>query len=112
VASERGQASLELLAGIPLLVAVALVCLQLLVTGQASALADGAVEAAAIALASGREPEPAARGALPDWADERIEVEHRRGRVIVRLRPPSPIAAVSRVLEVSATAWVRRPELR
>ena len=32
------------------------------------------------------------------------------GRLTVRLHPPSPLAAVGRALEVSSTAWVRRPE--
>ena len=53
---ERGQASVELLAGVPALVLAGLLALQLLVAGYALTLADGAVEAGAIALAGGREP--------------------------------------------------------
>jgi hypothetical protein len=107
---ERGQASLELLATLPLLVAIAFGCFHLLAAGHASGLADGAAEAAAIALASGERPEEAARAALPDWAGDRLEVAVAGGRVTVRLRPPSPLAPLSRVLEVSSSAWVRRPE--
>ena len=106
---ERGQASVELIASVPLLVGVALLCLQLLAAGYAVSLADGAVEAGATAVAAGLPAEPAARAALPGWADDRVSVERLGGRVTVRLRPPSPLGAVERALEVSSTAWVRRP---
>ena len=107
--AERGQASIELLAAVPLVVVVAVLCLQLLATGYALTLADGAVEAGAIALASDLPAEPAVEAALPGWARDRIELERTGGRLVVRLRPPSPVAAVGRALEVSSTAWVRRP---
>lgn len=107
--AERGQASLELVAGAFLLLALALACLQLLLAGYATTLADGAVEAGAAALAGGRPAEPAVREALPGWAAERVGIELHGGRITVSLRPPSPLAAVERALEVSSTAWVRRP---
>ena len=106
---ERGQASLELIAAVPLLLGVAFACLQLLAAGYAVTLADGAVEAGAAALAAGRSAEPAARAALPGWASDRVEVERAGGRITVRLRPPSPVPALAQALEVSSTAWVRRP---
>ena len=106
---ERGQASVELIASVPLLAGVALLCLPLLAAGYAVSLADGAVEAGATAVAAGLPAEPAARAALPGWADDRVDVERLGGRVTVRLRPPSPLAAIERALEVSSTAWVRRP---
>jgi hypothetical protein len=108
-ASERGQASVEMVAAVPGLILVGLVCLQLVAAGYSVTLADGAAEAGALALAAGRPPEPAVEAALPGWADERIEVEVEGGRLTVRLRPPAAIAAVGRALEVSSTAWVRRP---
>jgi hypothetical protein len=107
---ERGQASVEMLAAVPGIVLAALLCLQLLAAGYSLTLADGAAEAGAIALASDLPPEPAVEGALPGWASDRIEVESAGGRLTVRLRPPSPLAAVGRALEVSSSAWVRRPE--
>lgn len=106
---QRGQASLELIAGLPVLVLAGLVCLQLLATGYALTLADGAAEAGAIALATGEPAGSAVKEALPGWAGERVDVEQDGGRVTVRLRPPAPIAALSRALEVSSSAWVRRP---
>ena len=107
---ERGQASLELLAGVPALLLAGLLALQLLVAGYALTLADGAVEAGAIALAGGREAAPAVRSALPGWAHDRVEVEVEGGRVTVGLRSPSPIGVVAEALEVRSSAWVRRAE--
>ena len=106
---ESGQASLELIAGLPALLLAGVVALQLLAAGYSVPLADGAVEAGAIALAGGRPPEPAVRGALPGWARERVEVEQDGGRLRVVLRPPSPLTAVARALEVSSSAWIRLP---
>lgn len=108
--SARGQASIELLASVPFLFLAGLAALQLLATGYSLTLADGAAEAGALALAAGMPAEPAVRGALPGWAEDRIEVERSAGRVTVRLRPPAAIGAVGRALEVSSSAWVRRAE--
>jgi hypothetical protein len=108
-AQQRGQASVELLAGIPALVLAGLVALQLLAAGYSMTLADGAVEAGAMALAAGRPARPAVRQALPGWARDRIHVAIDGGELTVRLRPPSPASGLARRLEVSSSAWVRRP---
>jgi hypothetical protein len=110
VGEERGQASVELIAGIPALLLAGVVALQLLVVGYSLTLADGAAEAGALAVAVGRDAEPAVEDALPGWAQNRVDVEVRGGEVRVRLRPPSPLGAVSDRLAVSSEAWVRRPE--
>jgi hypothetical protein len=107
---ESGQASVELVAGLPALLLAALVALQLLAAGFALTIADGAAEAGAIALASGERPVPAARDALPGWARQRAMVEVDGGRVTVRLRPPSPLGALAERLAVSSSAWVRRAQ--
>lgn len=107
---QEGQATVELLAGIPALVLAGLVALQLLATGYSLTLADGAAEAGAMALAAGKPAEPAVRDALPGWARGRIDVDVDEGRLTVRLEPPSPIAAIGRGLEVSSSTWVRRPQ--
>jgi hypothetical protein len=109
VDGERGQASIEVLAGIPALLLAGLVALQLLVTGYSLTLADGAAEAGAMAIAAGRPAAPAVRQALPGWARKRVGVETNGGRLTVRLRPPAPLEALSHRLEVSTSAWVRRP---
>jgi hypothetical protein len=107
---ERGQASVELLAGVPALVLAGLIALQLLAAGYSLTLADGAAEAGAMALAAGRPAAPAVRDALPGWARHRIELGVEGGELTVRLRPPSPFEALSRRLEVSSSAWVRRSQ--
>jgi hypothetical protein len=107
---EHGQASAELLAGIPALLLAGLICLQLLAAGYSATLADGAAESGALALAAGRPVEPAIEAALPGWADGRVETEVAGSRLVVSLHPPSPLPAVGRALEVTSSAWVRRPE--
>ena len=107
--AQGGQASIELLAALPFVFVAALVCMQLLAAGYALTLADGAAEAGAIALASGLPAAPAVDAALPGWARDRVDLERDGGRVVVRLRPPSPLAVLGRALEVSSGAWVRRP---
>ena len=106
---EAGQATIEVVAALPLLLLAGVVALQLLLAGYSLTLADGAAEAGTLAVVAGREAEPAVRAALPGWARERVQVEARDGTVTVSLRPPSPIAAVARGLEVSSTASVREP---
>jgi len=110
--TERGQASLELLAGLPALLLAALLGFQLLAVGHALALVDGAAEAGALARAAGREAEPAVRAALPGWARGRVEVSVHGGRVAVELRPPSPLPGLDERLEVSSVAWASPPGRR
>lgn len=107
VTGERGQAAVELLAGIPALLLAGLAGLQLLAAGYCVTLADGAAQAGAMAVAAGLPAEPAARAALPEWARERLDVTSAGGRVAVSLRPPSPLTAVAEALEVGSGAWVR-----
>jgi hypothetical protein len=104
-----GQASVELVAGLPALLLAGLVCFQLLAVGYCLTLADGAAEAGALALAAGRPPEPAARAALPGWARGRVGVEVRGGRVAVRLNPPAVVPPLAEALSVDSSAWARRP---
>ncbi len=104
-----GQATVEVLAGIPALVVAGLIALQLLAAGYTLTLADGAAEAGAMALAAGRPPGPAVRQALPGWAGDRLDLSVDGGELTVRLRPPSPVEGLARGLEVSSSAWVKRP---
>jgi hypothetical protein len=102
---QRGQASVELLAGIPALVAAALIALQVVAAAYTVHLADGAAEAGALAVAAGREAEPAARAALPGWARERVRVSAAGGRVAVAARPPALLPGIASRLEVASSAW-------
>ncbi len=104
---EGGQSTVELIGALPVLLLAGLLALQLLATGYALSLADGAAEAGALALASGRPAVAAARGALPGWAEDDVEVAVRGGRVSVRVRPLSPIPALADRLAVSSSARAR-----
>jgi hypothetical protein len=107
MASERGQATVELLAAIPLLMIAAAIALQLLLTGYALTLADGAAEAGALALAAGQPAKSAAEGSLPPWAGDRAEITVRGGEVTVRLVPPSLLTAVADHLVVTSQSFAR-----
>ncbi len=98
---------MEVVAALPALLLAGLLTLQLLVAGYALTLADGAAEAGALALASGRPAAQAARAALPGWATEEVEVTVRGDEVTVRLRPPSPIGTIGERLTVSSSAAAR-----
>jgi hypothetical protein len=105
--AERGQAQLELIAGIPFLLLAGLVGLQLLAVGYTQSLADGAAEAGAIAVADGREPAAAARAALPGWAGDGVRVEVDSGHVDVTVRPPAVLPLPGGLDEIGSTAWAR-----
>ena len=98
-AGQAGQASVELAVLGPLLVVVVLAGAQLLAAGAARELADHAAEAAAIAILQGSDPARAARDAVPGWSRRRISVRVTGRRVRVRLRPPSPIPGLAKVLQ-------------
>ena len=105
--SQRGQATVELVAALPALLLAGYVAFQLLAAGYALTLADGAAEAGALALASGRPALQATRDALPGWAAQDAEVSVTGGRVTVRLRPPALSGAIGEHLAVTGTASAR-----
>jgi hypothetical protein len=106
VRRQLGQASVEALAAVPLLLLAGMVLFQLLTLGHAAVLAGSAAEAGALALAAGEKPEQWAREAVPGWSRARMRVSARSGRVMVSMRPASPLGVVSRLLEVDASAAV------
>ena len=109
IGDERGQALVEVVGGLPAMLIVALVLLQLLATGYSAVLAGSAAEAGALALAGDGDAEAAVKRALPGWSRARARVEVSGGTVRVRLQPPSPLALVARKLEVTAEAAVELP---
>jgi hypothetical protein len=108
-ATEGGQAAVELVGAATLLAIAGLAAFQILAAGHAMAVADGAAEAAAIALATGRDPEEAAGAAAPGWPRRAMRVERDSGNVRVTLAPRTPLGILRGRLRVSAKAWVRRP---
>jgi hypothetical protein len=109
VRSEGGQASVELLGGLPALLLAGMIAFQLLAVGYASVIAGSAAEAGALAMAAGTNPKAGVRESLPGWSRARARVSASHGRVRVSLRPPSPLRIVARKLEVTAEAAVNAP---
>ena len=105
---EDGQALIELLVGVPVILVAALICLQMLCFGYAQTAVDGAAEAAAIATADGRDPVAATSAALPGWAASRVEVKSRSdGTSTVEVEPRSLLPGLDGRLVARASAWVR-----
>jgi len=105
----RGQAAVELIAGAVAVMLVALALFQALAAGRAAAIADGAAEAAALAVVNGRDPEAAAHAAAPGWPRDRIRVRERAGRVAVTLESPAALRTLRAPLRVTSEAFVRKP---
>ncbi len=93
---EHGQAAVELVALLPLLVAGLLACWQVVLVGHALWSAHAAARAAARADAVGGDRLEAARAALPASLDQRVDVRaaERDGHVPVAVRIPSVIPGV------------------
>jgi len=108
VRGQRGQAAIELLGALPVLVGLGLALAQLLALGYSAVLAGNAAEAGGLALAAGADPRASARNALPGWGRAGARVDVGNDRVTVRLRPPSLLSELARRLEVTSTASVAR----
>lgn len=103
--SEAGQASVEAVATVPLVVLAALIAWQLVLAGHTLWLCANAARAAARAELVGKSPASAARSALPRSMERGLQVERRDGgRVRVSARVPIVLPAWSSPVRVSATA--------
>jgi hypothetical protein len=92
----RGQATVELVALLPLVAVVALACWQAVVVGQAIWLSGGAARAAARAEAVGGDRLAAARSALPDALHRRVRVRSGAdGAVTVVVGVPTVVGGLS-----------------
>ena len=103
-AGSAGQSTVELVAILPLLVAVALGVGQLLAAGAAHELAGSAAESGAAAILQGLDPEKAATEALPGWSRSRVDIEVAGRRVRVHIRPVPLIPGLADLLASTATA--------
>lgn len=97
-----GQASVELVALVPVLMVLALGVAQLLAAGVARELAAHAAEGGAIALGNGEDPRAAVRDALPGWARDRVSVTVQGRRVAVAVRPVTVFPGAGAVLAAHA----------
>jgi hypothetical protein len=102
--SQRGQASIELLGVLPAVLLAALAAWQIVLAGHTAWLAGNAARVAARADAVGRDPEAAARSALPAHLRRGLIVSGRDGRIDIRVRVPIVIEGAASPLRVGASA--------
>jgi Flp pilus assembly protein TadG len=107
-ARRRGQATVEVVALVPLLLLGGAGAFEGLAAGAAAELADHAAEAGAVAIAEGSDPAAAARAAVPGWTRARLAVRVRGTRVEVRMRPPAPSRTLEDLLTARAVATAGR----
>ena len=101
---DSGQSTLETVAVLPLMIAVALAIGHLLAAGLAHELARHAAPAGAIAIIRGGDARSSVIAALPEWAEDRVAVRVLDRRVRVRLEPPAVVPGVARLLAATSTA--------
>ena len=102
---ERGQASVELVTVLPLVLLVVAIGWQIALAGHAAWMCSNAARVAARADAVGADRESAARSALPSSMERGLRVERTRsGAVRVELRVPLILRRWSSPVAVSASA--------
>jgi hypothetical protein len=104
ISDERGQATIELVALIPLLLVAGLAGAAVVAGQSAGEQAGLAAQAGAMALIQGGDPRAAARDALPKGVRERSRVAVHGRKVTVRVRPSVPLPALAGHLDAEATA--------
>jgi TadE-like protein len=103
--NERGQASIELVAMLPVVLLVGALVWQLALAGHTAWLTAHAARAAARADSVGRSPSEAARSALPRSLEDELEIERLdRGGVRVSVPVPLLLRAWESPLRVAASS--------
>jgi hypothetical protein len=106
---ERGQATVELIALLPVLLVVAAALASALAAGRAREAAAGAAQAGATALMGHADARAAALDAVPQDLRPGLRVDVQGGRVRVRVLPRVPLAALRRRLAATSTATAEAP---
>lgn len=110
VGAQAGQASVELVGVLPLVLLVVAIAWQLALTGHAAWMCANAARVAARAETVGRDPEAAARSALPRSLERGLSVERGgTGAVRVRLRVPLILRRWRSPVTVGASAALPQP---
>jgi hypothetical protein len=101
---QRGQASTELIALLPLVFLIGLAIMALLAARSAAGEAGAAAQAGAMALIQNADAEAAARAALPPSARGRATIHVHDRRVTVTVRPKTKPAFLAGTLASTAAA--------
>lgn len=104
VRSERGQASVEMVAVLPFVVLVGIAVWQMALAGHTLWACANAARVAARADAVGEDAERAARSALPDGLERGMEVREEAGHVEVRVQVPFVLHRWQTPVPVAASA--------
>jgi uncharacterized protein (UPF0333 family) len=101
---ERGQATVEFVALLPLLITAGLAGAAVLAGQAAGEHAGQAAQAGAMALQAGTDARTAARSTLPAAARSRSTIAVHGRRITVGVRPGIPIAPLADLLTVDVSA--------
>jgi hypothetical protein len=101
---EAGQASIELVALLPLTLIVGLAILTLLAARAASGQAAAAAQAGAMALIQDTDAGDAARAALPRAARRRATIDVHGRAITVTVRPHTELGFLANALSATASA--------
>jgi hypothetical protein len=101
---EHGQASVELVALLPLVLVIGLAIAAILASQAAAGQAGAAAQAGAMALLQDADGAAAARGALPPAVRDRAVVRVRDRVVTVTVRPSTPVGFLRGQLAATASA--------
>jgi pilus assembly protein CpaE len=104
LAAERGQASVELIAALPLVLLACAVAWQLVLVGHAAWLSAQAARAAARAEVVGRSPARAARSVLPNSLERGLRVERRGHGIWLRVRVPVLLGSAGSAVAIGASS--------
>ena len=101
---EAGQASIELVAVLPLALIVGFAILTLLAARAASGQAAAAAQAGAMALIQDTDAGDAARAALPRAARRRARIDVHGRAITVTVRPDTELGFLANALSATASA--------
>ena len=101
---EAGQASVELLGVVPLVLLLGIGLWQLVLAGHSLWMCANAARVAARAAAVGLDADRAARSALPDGLEPRMEVRDGAGEITVEVRVPFLLPQWQTPIPVAASA--------
>ena len=102
--AEGGQSTVELVALLPFLVALAFAGFTILAAHSAADQAAAAAQAGAMAMLQDGDPRDAARSALPEGARSRAAIAVRGRSVRVTVRPAGPVPSLTRSLTATSEA--------